>query len=150
MCAAATHQEKPSVCERSHTEMYIWTIISRADALVDVSDKPVWTLVDLAASSEARPISISAYRSKPVTPAAIIHHHSAGPGTAHFLSHVLSSQTLAVCSSRAPTLFVHLAHHTRGWCCDTAAQCAKTPHYPSVGRPAAHTDQCNLRDIISL
>lgn len=42
-------------------------------------------------------------------------------------------------NSQAPTLFIHLAYHTRGWC-DTETKLAKTPHYPSVGWSVAHTE----------
>lgn len=96
-------------------KVQIWHIFCSTNPFVDVCDKPIRDIeLDSDAFSEAKPISVLAFRSKSQIPVIIIHHHSPGPGTALFLSHILLALKLAVCSSQPSALFLHRVHHTRG------------------------------------
>lgn len=125
--------------EVSLSKYLLWYMFRRSNPFVDFTDNPIRDgELDSAASSSAKPINTLESLLKPLILAIVIHHHSPGPGTVLFLSHGLFSQTLAVCTSQAATLFIYLAYHAKGWC-DTATKTAKTPHHPSMGWSVAQT-----------
>lgn len=86
---------EPKAFEKSPHFQYLPTALCSCYIFnrdIPLVTNPLGTLVDCAAFSEAKPISIPACCSKLLIPAIIIHHHSPGPGTALplFLSRSLS------------------------------------------------------------
>lgn len=136
-----------SLSKYLQTALYIWYIFSITNPLVDITDKPIRDISGFSCLF----LSQTSKHTRMLLKATDSSHHHPSSFSRHWhrslLSHVLLSQTLAVCSSQAPTLFMHLVYHTRG-CCDTATQSAKNTSSSQCGMVSSthiHTHQSHLQ-----